>query len=60
MAYLRNAHGCGRQPMRSLQEWMGHSNIQTTLIYADYQPSEHEAELVRRAFARGGITVVMK
>jgi integrase len=40
-------------PIRTLQEWMGHSNIQTTLIYADYQPSEHEAEFVRRAFARG-------
>ena len=37
-------------PIRTLQEWMGHSNIQTTLIYADYQPSEHEAEWVRRAF----------
>jgi integrase len=40
-------------PMRTLQEWMGHANIQTTLIYADYSPSEHEAEFVRRAFARG-------
>ena len=35
--------------MRTLQEWMGHANIQTTLIYADYQPSEHEAEWVSRA-----------
>jgi hypothetical protein len=32
---------------------MGHSNIQTTMIYADYQPSEHEAEWIKRAFARG-------
>jgi Phage integrase family len=38
-------------PIRTLQKWMGHSNIQTTHIYADYQPSEHEAEFVRRAFA---------
>jgi integrase len=37
-------------PIRTLQEWMGHANIQTTMIYADYAPSEHEAEWVRLAF----------
>ena len=37
-------------PMRSLQEWMGHRNYQTTLIYADYQPSGCEAELMDTAF----------
>jgi hypothetical protein len=31
---------------------MGHRDFKTTLIYADYQPSRHEAELVERAFAR--------
>jgi hypothetical protein len=31
---------------------MGHCDFKTTLIYADYQPSAHEAELVQRAFAR--------
>jgi integrase len=25
-------------PMRTLQEWMGHRNISTTQIYADYSP----------------------
>ena len=25
-------------PLRAIQEWMGHSNYQTTLIYADYAP----------------------
>ena len=25
-------------PMRTLQEWMGHRDFQTTLIYADYTP----------------------
>jgi integrase len=38
-------------PMRTLQEWMGHRDIATTLIYADYSPSEHEAEWVERAFS---------
>jgi integrase len=39
-------------PMRTLQEWMGHADFATTLIYADYQPGAHEAELVAAAFAR--------
>jgi integrase len=25
-------------PLRAIQEWMGHSNYQTTLVYADYAP----------------------
>jgi integrase len=37
-------------PLRALQEWMGHRDFKTTLIYADYQPNEHEAEFVQRAF----------
>ena len=37
-------------PMRTLQEWLGHRNFATTLIYADYAPSAGEAELVERAF----------
>lgn len=40
-------------PMRTLQEWMGHRDLATTQIYADYAPSAHEAEMVARAFARG-------
>jgi hypothetical protein len=39
-------------PMRTLQEWMGHRNFKTTLIYADYSPSEREREWVEVAFAR--------
>ena len=38
-------------PMRTLQEWMGHRDYKTTLIYADYAPSAGEAELVERAFS---------
>lgn len=36
--------------MRTLQEWMGHRDFKTTLIYADYSPGEHEAALVEAAF----------
>ena len=39
-------------PMRTLQEWMGHRDSKTTEIYADYQPSDREAELVARAFGK--------
>jgi Phage integrase family len=37
-------------PMRVLQELMGHRGFETTLIYADYAPSEREAEWVEQAF----------
>jgi len=39
-------------PMRVLQELMGHRDFKTTLIYADYAPSEREAERVEQAFRR--------
>lgn len=38
-------------PMRTLQEWLGHRDFKTTLIYADYAPSEGEADRVDAAFA---------
>jgi integrase len=38
-------------PMRTLQEWMGHRDIETTQRYADYSPSPHEAAFVEAAFA---------
>jgi len=37
-------------PMRTLQEWMGHRDIETTQRYADYAPSLHEAAFVASAF----------
>ena len=42
-------------PMRTLQEWMGHRDFKTTLIYADYAPSAHEHALVELAFGPRGI-----
>ncbi len=38
-------------PMRTLQEFMGHRDVQTTMRYADYAPSAHEAAMVDAAFA---------
>lgn len=37
-------------PLRTIQEWLGHRDFKTTLIYADYAPSQHEAEMIERAF----------
>ena len=37
-------------PIRVLQEMMGRRDFKTTLIYADYVPSEREAEWVEEAF----------
>ncbi len=41
-------------PMRTLQEWMGHRDIETTQRYADYSPSAHEAAFVAAAFGSAG------
>lgn len=40
-------------PMRTLQEWLGHADFKTTLIYADYQPGGREVEMVNSAFQEG-------
>jgi integrase len=44
-------------PMRTLMEFMGHNDIQTTQRYADYAPGHQDAELVATAFAREAVTV---
>jgi hypothetical protein len=37
--------------MRTLQEWMGHRNLATTEIYADYAPDPaYGAEFAERMF----------
>ena len=39
------------QPMRTIQEFLGHADSKTTQIYAHYAPSEHEVQMVNEAFA---------
>jgi site-specific recombinase XerD len=39
------------QPMRMIQEFLGHADSKTTQIYAHYAPSEHEVRVVNEAFA---------
>jgi integrase len=41
-------------PLRTLQEWMGHRDYKTTLIYADYAPRAHERDMMERAFGQPG------
>jgi integrase len=46
-------------PMRAVQEWLGHRDLRTTLIYADYAPDPtHGAAWALRAFASAGAAVV--
>jgi integrase len=45
-------------PMRTLQEWLGHRDLATTQIYADYAPSSREAEMIAAAFVRAGSAVI--
>jgi integrase len=44
----------GVVPLRTLQEWMGHRDAQTTQIYADYARSPHEGTMLEQALGGEG------
>lgn len=46
-------------PMRTLQELMGHRNLETTLIYADYAPSGQELAWAEAAFSAEADTALV-
>jgi integrase len=40
----------GRTSVRRVQEWMGHSDLHSTMKYLHYAPRDDEAQLVQEAF----------
>jgi integrase len=50
---LRHTFGTrmiAKADIRRVQEWMGHSNVQTTMQYLHYAPRQEDAQLVAEAF----------
>jgi len=55
---LRHTFGTrmiGKADIRRVQEWIGHSSIQTTMQYLHYAPRSEDAQLVAEAFRVEGL-----
>jgi integrase len=54
---LRHAYGstlaAAGVPISTLQAWMGHANIATTMVYVHFQPQSDDADRLTKAF--GGV-----
>jgi integrase len=48
----------GCTSIRRVQEWMGHSDLHSTMRYLHYTPRDDDAELVARAFAQVTVPTV--
>ncbi len=40
----------GKVAPRTLQEWMGHGDLKTTMIYLDYVPRKNESQIAGESF----------
>lgn len=64
LRYLRNTFGtvCASAgiPLRTIQQWMGHSSIQITERYASFLPREEDAKRLSEAFAVGPVAEAEK
>ena len=46
-------------PLRAIQEWMGHRDYKTTLVYADYAPDSSQGRVfAEKAFSGGPVRAV--
>ena len=51
---LRHTFGtaiAARVPLRMLQEWMGHGDLKTTMIYLGYAPRKDESQILGECFS---------
>jgi integrase len=48
----------GKVPPRTLQEWMGHGDLKTTMIYLGYSPRKDESQIVTDCFSEAVSVVV--
>ena len=44
--------------MSDLQQYMGHADLKTTLVYSHYQPNKRAAELIEKAFTSDAVELM--